>query len=211
MSDINLLPWRQIERERIQQAMHVWMVIATVLGLLFALATHQYISAHIQDVRQASMLLQHEIDLNQQGLKTLDLLKKDKNNMLQRMNMIHVYQSSRTSMINFLIELEKIVPMGVYLTSLQLAGNLVSLHGFAESNTDVSTLMRHIERNATMHDPKLTQIKRDASDQYTSKKQNPNALQKQQVLTNEFQLTFTIDGTIPADKKDTHQKVGKRP
>jgi type IV pilus assembly protein PilN len=211
MSDINLLPWRQIERERIQQAMHVWMVIATALGLLFALATHQYISAHIQDVRQASMLLQHEIDLNQQGLKTLDLLKKDKNNMLQRMNMIHVYQSSRTSMINFLIELEKIVPMGVYLTSLQLVGNLVSLHGFAESNTDVSTLMRHIERNATMHDPKLTQIKRDASDQYTSKKLNPNTLQKPQVLSNEFQLTFTVDGTIPADKKDAHQKVGKRP
>ena len=92
--------------------------------------------------------------------KEIANIKKLRQALLARMNIVQNLQATRSLTVRLFDELIKIMPDGVYLTNVERAGDKITLLGYAESNTNISQLMRNIENNRWIQDPELTEIKK---------------------------------------------------
>jgi type IV pilus assembly protein PilN len=184
MISINLLPWRQRRKEQLIKAFNIWMGAAVFLAIFFGTLVYIYKLAKIADADAAILVLKNEINECDRKIIKINQYKKTKEALIARMKVVQTLQSTRILAIHLLDELINIMPEGVFLTSIQRVENRISLHGYAESNTDVSELMRNIEKNAWIYEPKLTEIKRK-----TPTEPIPGM---QPDIGSEFQLNFII-------------------
>jgi type IV pilus assembly protein PilN len=170
MRGLNLLPWReQFRVQRKQQFLFIWG--SSIFGaLLIVLLIHGIIANKISNQKSINPLFQNEISIYNKTIIAIQDLKARKVQMIERLNLIHELQASRHLTVKFYDEMVRIVPRGVYLYTLKREQNNVLLQGKAESNTEVSELMRNIEKSKCLGDPVLSEIKQDLNDEYYQRK-----------------------------------------
>jgi type IV pilus assembly protein PilN len=71
------------------------------------------------------------------------------------MDIIEKLQRQRPEIVHRFDELVKLVPEGVYLTSLKETGKKLEVKGVAQSSTRVSTFMRNIDGSSFLSNPEL--------------------------------------------------------
>lgn len=188
MITINLLPWRQNQKERLIKAFNIWMGTSAFIACMIGGGIYVYSLAKITDATEAQDILKREIADCEKKIIKINKYKEIKTALVERMKVVQTLQSTRILTIHLLDELIKITPEGIFLTSIQRVGDQVTIHGDAESNTEVSALMRNIENNAWIFEPKLTEIKRSKSDD--TRGGTPSTLQPN--TGSEFQLSFIV-------------------
>ncbi len=72
--------------------------------------------------------------------------------------MVEQLQRSRNVGTQVLDEITKIVPNGIYLTSLDKQGNMLELVGKSESNNHLANMIREIESSNLLADAQLSTI-----------------------------------------------------
>ena len=85
-------------------------------------------------------------------------LKKRRQDLLDRMEVIQNLQGNRPDIVKIYDEFVRAVPDGVYFTKMERKGKEISLTGFAESNNRVSALMRKLDEAGKFVDPNLTVV-----------------------------------------------------
>lgn len=179
MTQINLLPWREIRREKEKKAFVFYFSGAMLLALLVLFAMYLYASQLIQSQTNRNQLLQNEITTLDQQIRKIAQIKKLRQALIARMTIIQNLQETRIVSVHLFDELIKLLPDGVFLTSFERKNNKIVLLGYAESNSSISQLMRNIELNPWVQNPELTEIKKTTE-------------QKDEV-DNTFQLSFEIN------------------
>ncbi len=159
MATINLLPWRQ---ERRQQLKKEFLIIfagfagaAVVVVLLWQLVLSTAIST--QEARNTYLTGQIN-ELNKQ-VAEIAALKKQKEALVKRMQVIQSLQGNRPEIVHIFDELVRTLPDGVYYTSVIRNGAGISLLGTAESNNRVSSLMRQLNASEWFANPNLRLVK----------------------------------------------------
>lgn len=163
MTQINLLPWReQLREERRQQFL---VVLGGSVGfiLLIMVLFHMVISNQINRQLAHNNYLQSEINLLDNQIKEIKGLKKQKADLIARMNIIQELESNRPQVVHLFDELVTVLPNGVHLKKINRTGNRVTLIGKAESNGNVSQLMRNIDNSHWLMKPELNEIKTEDS------------------------------------------------
>jgi type IV pilus assembly protein PilN len=160
MAEINLLPWREKKREQ-EKKQFTTSLIGGVLGAcLIVFLMHSY-ATHLIDTQTArNQLLQNEIALVEEQIKEIKSLKETRDSLISRMTIIQNLQSTRTVMVHLFDELIRVMPSGVYIYKLERKEDVVTMWGYAQSNTNVSLLMKNMEQNAWLQNPSLTEIKK---------------------------------------------------
>jgi type IV pilus assembly protein PilN len=158
MSNINLLPWRaDIQAQRAKRllagAVGLWMVAA-----LLVFGTYRYVEdlKSVQNVRNS--FLRTEISSLEDEIREIESLRKRRDKLISRMQVIQGLQQNRTQLVHILDDLVRLLPEGVQMTSLQLRDTKVALKGRAQSNARVSSLMRAFEASKWFHGPNLQVI-----------------------------------------------------
>lgn len=159
MVSINLLPWRtRLRAERQRQALMVlfgMLVITLGIFLLF----EQYLSALLTQQKARNSFMKGELLVLDERIKEINSLKKQRQNLVERMQVIHDLQGSRATSVHVFDQLARTLPSGVYFTSLQRIGPLLAIEGAAESNNLVSRLMRQQDNSDWLTTPSLIEIK----------------------------------------------------
>lgn len=179
---INLLPWRQLQRAEATQRTTSFIQAAFCMGLAIAAVFYLHVYLKMQDAQQALATLTKEIQISDKKIVDIQKYKAIKEALIARMKVVHQLQSSRILTVHLFDELANIMLDGIYLMSVQRVGDRIIVHGYAESNTYVSQLMRNIEKSKWIDDPILTEIKRDKTE--NDKTNLPSG--------NEFRLSFTV-------------------
>lgn len=158
MAKINLLPWRQEQRKEQQRQFFTIMGLVVVLVILGILAVHlQYARwITVQDSRN-DYLRKHIKEVEKQ-IKEIDELAAKKERLLARMEIIQQLQRNRPEIVHLFDELVRVMPDGVYLTSLKQKNTDLTMTGIAQSNARVSALMRNIDQSEWMTNPVLNVI-----------------------------------------------------
>ena len=155
MPQINLLPWRQRERARIQREFGLFSIGAAVASVAVMLLVSFGVSNAIDRQHQRNELLKKEIaELDRQITEILGL-EAQKARLVARMEIIQRLQRSRPEIVHVVDQLARTLPDGVYLTSIKQTDKRLELKGIAQSSTRVSTFMRNIEASAWLGDPQL--------------------------------------------------------
>jgi type IV pilus assembly protein PilN len=168
MPHINLLPWREELRTAKKRQFNTALAggaIVTVLAIIFV---HIQMTSMIEGQNQRNQILQNTIKGVEKEIEEIRNLKRDKERLLARMQVIQKLQSSRPEIVHLFEELSNATPKGVYLLDASRKNNLLSITGVADSNDSVSAFMRNLDASVWMSNPKLTIID-------SAKKEYPNA------------------------------------
>lgn len=178
MTQINLLPWREQKREQDKKWFAMMLVACVVLSGFIIFLINSYASGLVSDQITRNQMLQQEIaDLDKQLVEVKNL-EKIRGMLIARMTVVHNLQATRTLMVHLFDELIKVTPPGNYLTQLEGKKGVITMSGYAESNTFVSQEMKSIEQDDWLHNPVLNEIKKTED--------------KNQSADNEFKLSFIL-------------------
>lgn len=158
MSQLNLLPWRELRRKEInRQVRNIAIGVAILMaGLVYW--GHLFMNGLIEEQDQRNTYLEQEIKKVELELKEVNRIKKLKSQLLSRMEVIQTLQSDRTRMVKLFDGLARNLPKGMYLSLFEIKGSNITLQGSADSNGTISKFMRLIEGSEYFTTPNLNVI-----------------------------------------------------
>lgn len=162
MAGLNLLPWREKEREAKKKQFFTF-VGATLLGAAgMVFLAHLYMQ-YAQEYQQGrNQVLETEIASLDLQIKKIEELDKTRQALLDRIKVIENLQSTRPAIVHLFDEMVNALPKGMYLLHLQQKGTLVQLEGKAESYARVSSYMKQLDASPWMNSSNLNIISTDS-------------------------------------------------
>jgi len=156
---INLLPHREAARKRRKETFQATMFASFLLGLLIAGAIYWWFQMMIEDQQGRNNFLQGEIKVLEGQIKEIASIEEEIAALRARQKAVEDLQADRNLPVHLLNELVKQLPDGVYITSLKQAGQVITMHGMAQSNERVSEMLRNLANNTPWFSkPELVEI-----------------------------------------------------
>jgi type IV pilus assembly protein PilN len=158
MAHINLLPWREEQRQEQTRQFATVTVLSLVLTAALIFMVHVTFDNQIEHQKYRNKILQDEIATLDASLKQIDALEETKEQLLARMDVIQSLQQQRPQIVHLFDDFVRTVPEGIYLRDIKQEGDQLTIKGVAESNGRVSAYMRNIDSSDWMSTPKLKVI-----------------------------------------------------
>ncbi|KAA1171654.1 PilN domain-containing protein [Marinobacter salinexigens] len=158
MANINLRSWREELRAEKQKQFIVMILGAAIVaaGLVFLWKTDMDNRIAYQQSRNA--YIETATKKLDQQIKEIQALKKKRDELLARMEVIQDLQGKRPVIVRVFDELVRTLPDGLFYTDLNKRGDTVNIVGMAESNSRISGLMRQFDESDWFADPNLTNV-----------------------------------------------------
>ncbi len=164
MTQINLLPWRENLREERKREFLVMLGGACAFTALLMFFSHMMVNGWVAHQQERNLMVQQEINLLNEKITEIREIKKEKEALLTRMDIIQDLQHNRAKIVHIFDEVVEVLPHGIYLQTIKREGDVITLLGHAESNTNVSDLMRSVSSSPWLAEPVLNEIKTDDVD-----------------------------------------------
>lgn len=159
MAKINLLPWREAYRAEKKKEFVTLLGMVLIFAAVVAFGWDRVVNSQIDSQVSRNQLLKTEIAKLDKQVKEIDELTKRRQNLLDRIKVIQEVQGNRPEIVKIYDEFARAIPDGVYFTKMVRMGSKISLEGFAQSNSRVSVLMRHLDSSYKFSGPNLTKVK----------------------------------------------------
>lgn len=164
MTMINLLPWRELRREREKKRFTGYLVSTFVMALLLVLVVNYHFDKKIDEQTTLNRRLETEITEFKKQIAVIQNLKTLREGLIARMDIVQNLQATRTLTVRLFDELIHILPDGVYVNRMERVKNKITLLGYTESNSNISRMMFNIESSQWIQSPQLTEIKKTTKD-----------------------------------------------
>jgi type IV pilus assembly protein PilN len=158
MPHINLLPWRDELRKRREKEFIITAVIAALMMGGVVLGVHLHYESRIAYQNQRNSFIEVEISALDTKIKEIENLKRERDRLIARTKVIQDLQAGRPEIVHVFDELVTTLPDGVYYTKVSQKGRGLNLHGVAQSNARVSSLMRSLNTSTWFENPSLVEI-----------------------------------------------------
>ena len=163
MAHVNLLPWREQQRQHQKQQYLMGLVAVAAIVVLIFWFIGQAIDQQINHQNSRNQFLEREIGLLDAQIADIKNIKESKNAIEQRMALIEQLQASRNVAAIIFDELAKIVPVGVTFQSMKRIGNKLEIEGISDSNNRLSDFMRSLDNSDVFVGAELSSIKADTN------------------------------------------------
>jgi len=164
MTNINLLPWREVIKERQRKNFLQLMVIFLFAGAIVAILIYFALDWRIQNQEDRNSQWNNEIKVVDQKIAEIEKLKQRRQELIDRMNAIDKLQQSRNIPVHLYSDLPTLVSSGVYLGYMNYDNRIVKLGGLAESNPRLSSMLRNIDNSQWLGNGTITQTKAEVRD-----------------------------------------------
>lgn len=158
MAKINLLPWREAYRTEKKKEFLSLLVAVLIAAVLTVFGWDRVVNYQIETQNNRNQLLTSEIAKLDKQVAEIKELKKRRQGLLDRMQVIQALQGNRPEIVKIYDEFVRAVPDGVYFSKMTRKDNQISLVGYAESNNRVSSLMRRLDASYKFTEPNLTKV-----------------------------------------------------
>jgi len=158
MAHINLLPWREEQRQEQTRQFVTVLILSLLLTAALLFLVHMTFANQIEHQKYRNKLLQDEISRLDAALEQIKGLEETKEQLLARMDVIQSLQQQRPQIVHLFDDFVRTVPEGIYLTEITQQGDELTIKGVAESNGRVSAYMRNIDTSDWMSTPRLKVI-----------------------------------------------------
>ncbi len=157
---INLLPHREAKRAQKKRAFFIGLASSFVGGLVIAGVWYTVLQQMTAAQNDRNEFLKAEIARLDAQIKDIATLRQEIEALKARQAAVENLQTDRNVPVYLLNELTKQTPEGVYLTSVNQQGQMVSVRGIAQTNERVSELLRNTFYNSPwLEKPDLIEIK----------------------------------------------------
>ncbi|MFT7651991.1 MAG: type IV pilus assembly protein PilN [Limisphaerales bacterium] len=161
MANINLLPWREWERERRQREFLGQIGAVLLVGVLLVVGAGVFLDNSIESQEGRNKFMQAKISVLDERIAEIRNLRKQREDLLARMRVIQELQGNRPVIVRVFDQVVQTLAKGVHYRSVKYAGTSLDVDGVAESNNRISALMRNIDGSDWFTQPNLKGIKED--------------------------------------------------
>ena len=163
MAHVNLLPWREKQRQyQKQQYLAGLIAVAAIVGLIFWFVG-QAIDQQINNQNSRNQFLEREISALDKQIGDIKKVKENKSAIEQRMTLIKQLQASRNVSPIAFDALAKLAPSGVVFDTMTRTGNRIKIEGTSDSNNRLSDFMRALDNSEIFVAAELSTIKSDSN------------------------------------------------
>lgn len=143
MANINLLPWRAELRKQRQNEFYavIGLVLAAAAFILYVVSS--YYSAALDNQNRRNSFITTEAKVLDAKIAEIRELRETRQQLIERMELIQALQGNRPVIVRIFDEIVRVVPDDLYLTSVTVKGDLVTVKGMSKSNSQVSELIRN--------------------------------------------------------------------
>lgn len=198
MIRINLLPHREMRRERRKKEFVGLIAMTALAGLAVALIVGAAINSQISAQEERNALIEAENTKLDKQIQDIATLRAELEALKARQQAVEDLQRNRTIPVHLLAELVRHTPEGIYLRQLRQNDKKVGLVGYAQTNEHVADLLRKLANDTPWMDkPELTEIK--SIDLRTRQAQQGRAKAGEPTTLYEFSLNALVRG--PAEQE----------
>jgi type IV pilus assembly protein PilN len=140
---INLLPHRELRRQKRQRDFFAGLVFAVVVGAALAVLWYSVLEAMIHAQSERNKFLGDAIHRLDNQIKDVASLKAEIDALKARQKAVEDLEADRNMPVYLLNELVKQTPEGIYLTSVKQTGQSVLIAGQAQTNERISEFLRN--------------------------------------------------------------------
>lgn len=158
MTRINLLPWRELRRKELDRQLLSVGIAATVLMAVIVFYGYLQLGSMVEQQSRRNAFLDDEIKKVDAQISEIKELKKKRDALVARMQVIQQLQADRTQVVHAFDDLVRKLPEGMYLTSVKQTGKALTIQGLAQSNARVSSFMRNLDSSSWFANPDLDVI-----------------------------------------------------
>ena len=143
---INLLPHREMARQRARQVFRASLALSAIWGSVIAGGGYLWYQNEISTQQDCNALLTSEIRKLENEIKEVATLQEEIATLKARQESVGNLQADRNLSVHLLNESVRHLPEGLYLKSIRQEAQNVLVHGVAQSNERVSELLRNLAR-----------------------------------------------------------------
>lgn len=168
MARINLLPWRQEERERKNKeflALTAATAVLAILGILLALT---FLNNTLSNQELANQKIEDENARLDSVLADIATLEQQRDAMLSRIKIIQDLQGRRSVPVRIWDDIARATPQALYLTAMKREGDLITLTGRADNANIVSEFARNLNNSRWLMSAGIPNISNDIQAYSTS-------------------------------------------
>jgi len=184
MANINLLPWREQQREERKQQFLVSLGLTVAVAMLLLFAADRFFVSKISNQNARNQYLSEQIATLDREIVEIRQLQEQKRELTARRKDIQNLQGMRPVIVRLFDEMLRSVPDAVHFRSVSSDERTISIQGNAESNSRVSALMRALDEGSWFSESRLRQV--------AAVPGATNAAGVQDEESNSFQLTVMI-------------------
>lgn len=155
---INLLPWRQRQRER-RRRVFLGQLGAVVAGsAILVFLTGVVLDGRIerQNARNAGLL--EGIGESAHRIDEIETVRRHTEATLGRLRSLQALHRDRAGTVRTFDALVRTLVPGVHYTSLVQRGSVITARGIARSNNEIAVLMRNLKDSERFEEPRLKRI-----------------------------------------------------
>lgn len=163
MAHINLLPWREEQRQERQKQFYTSLVVGLVAAGAILYGAIYFVDSLITEQNQRNTFIQTEIAKLDIKIKEIAKLEQERAKLLARMQVIQDLQASRPKVVKVFDSIVRTVPDGIHLEKAVRQGTNLTINGVAQSNARVSVFMRQLDENIEFEEAKLNVVQRTST------------------------------------------------
>lgn len=176
-TNINLLPWREKLRERNKKQFLALCFFLSLLGLVLNGLYYFVQDRKISQQVSRNYFLQTEIQAANSVIAKKKTLDEQSSALMAQLRTLQTLHNRRLDIANLFNTLPRLLPEGIYLSSIEVNENYVMLQGEAPTNLQISLLIHKIDKQARWKHVYLQEI-----------------MSKTDSLSNpQFRITFSIE------------------
>ena len=161
MAHINLLPWREWERERKKKEFLGNLAGVLVLAGAMVFAGGWVLDGNIKQQNARNSFLDTKIAELDQKIAEIATLEQQRDDLKERMTLIQRLEGNRPVIVRVFDELVRTLSKGVHYRKIEMMAGGLMVEGTAESNNRISSLMRNLDESGWFDNPNLRSIKED--------------------------------------------------
>lgn len=159
MAHINLLPWREAQRQRQKKQYSMLLAAFAATGMLIMWCGGYILDQMLSQQHTRNAYLQAEIAIVDTQIELIKVLKTDKAALEQKMRLVEQLQVSRHATPTVFDHLAQLVPAGMTFSSMHRTDNVIEIEGHSDSNNRLATFMRNLNQSAVFLNEELASIK----------------------------------------------------
>lgn len=163
MANINLLPWREWERERKKNEFLARLGLVFALGAVMVFAGGWFLDGATDDQNGRNQFLRDKIAVLDEQIAEIRDLSEKREQLLARMRVIQELQGNRPVIVRVFDELVRTLANGVYYNAVEMSSKNLSIAGTSESNNRISTLMRGLDDSGWFAGPNLKGLRENSN------------------------------------------------
>ncbi len=156
MITINLLPWREAQREiQLRHFLYGLLIGLTSIGLLTIIFQH-LLTVDIVNQMARNAYIQTQINYYEGDIKQLNSIKSKKERYLEKVMALKKLQLNQIVPVYLFETIVNVVPSGLYVVSIEKTPDHVNLTGVAQSTQQIDSLISNIHNCHWLQTPQLT-------------------------------------------------------